>query len=301
MSELAFHAAGFAVRHDGRIDERIHARFRAYVRARGIVAPRAEIEEALANAAEIYRRDDALLVCDAVPCANVARVRCDGVPVRRTGCQGLCKHKPMVALRIGEGRELIGRAATERDRDAVAAFARAAWHERSFLVPERSAIEPLRIDPEHGDTSPAARLQGFHFLASRFRGAGRYTDGSYSFTKEVVGTYEAGGRFLALRMEAHYPTSDAGLDVHRALVIVGIGERGALVGRAFTDGGDVHDYEISCDRGELQFADRSPDHGAIWKAIRKRLVPTANGYDERLEVDRGGGFEPYYTIAMRRA
>jgi hypothetical protein len=140
-----------------------------------------------------------------------------------------------------------------------------------------------------------------HFLSRRFRGSGNYTDGSYSFTKEVIGSYEAGGRFLALRMEAHYPTTDRGIDVHRALVIVGATDRGALVGRAFTDGGDIHDYAIACANDGLEFADQSPDHGTPWKRVRKRLRPTRDGYEEHLDVDRGAGFEPYYAIAMRAA
>jgi hypothetical protein len=34
---------------------------------------------------------------------------------------------------------------------------------------------------------------------------------------------------------------------------------------------------------------------------RKILQPTEHGFEERLEVDPGGGkFIPYYTIAMRK-
>lgn len=301
MTELELHAAGFVVRHDGTLDERIHARFRAYVRARGVGATAEQIEGALRAATSRYRSEDALLVCEAAPCAGSPGVRVgEGVPVRRTGCQGFCKHKPMVALKLGDKRELIGRATTGGDREAIARYVRAAFASGSMLVPERGAIEPLRIDPDHGG-APAAQLRAVHFLSNRFRGAGRYADGSYSFTKELVGTYEAGGRVLALRMAAHYPTAEHGLDVHRALVIVGLDARGALSGRAYTDGGDVHDYAITLARDELQFADRSPDHGAAWRAVRKRLVPTTTGYEERLEVDRGGGYEPYYAVAMQRA
>jgi hypothetical protein len=271
------------------------------VKARGIVATPFELAAALTEAAARYQTEDALLVCDAAPCTSApVLAQCDGIPLRRTGCQGYCKHKPMMTLRIGAHRELLGRA-NAADREAVTAFARAALRERSLLVPERSAIEPLRIDAEHGGAAPAAQLRGVHFLSHRFRGDGRYADGSYSFTKEVVGTYEAGGRFLALRMEAHYPTSDRGVDVHRALVIVGMSGSGALEGRAFTDGGDIHDYAITCANDELAFEDRSPDHGTAWKAVRKCLRPTPRGYEERLEVDRGGGFEPFYSVAMGRA
>ncbi|MFT3699328.1 MAG: hypothetical protein QM831_39635 [Kofleriaceae bacterium] len=282
------------------MDEAVRARFARFVRARGVFANSSELDAALDRARDRYLADDALLVCDAHPCNATNRLTLAvGMPVRRTGCQGFCKHKPMMTLRVGSQRELIGRA-TPSDHDAIEMFARAALQERSLLVPQRSAIEPLRIDAEHGDT-PAGQLRAVHFLCRRFRGAGRYTDGSYSFTKEVVGSYEAGGRFLSLRMEAHYPTSDRGVDVHRALVIVGVTNAGTLTGRAFTDGGDVHDYEITYANDELEFADRSPDHGMRCTAVRKRLRPTPDGYEECLEVDRGRGFQPYYAIAMRAA
>ena len=43
----------------------------------------------------------------------------------------------------------------------------------------------------------------------------------YAFQKEVIGSFEAGGRFIALRMDASYPLADGRKDVHKAFVIVG--------------------------------------------------------------------------------
>lgn len=48
------------------------------------------------------------------------------------------------------------------------------------------------------------------------------------------------------------------------------------------------------------FADRVP-HNVPAVAARKVLAPTAHGYEETLEIDRGlGVFEPYYSVPMQR-
>jgi len=63
---------------------------------------------------------------------------------------------------------------------------------------------------------------------------------SYAFQKEVIGTFEAGGRFIALRMDASYPLADGRKDVHKALVIVGSeAASGSITAHAYTDGGIV--------------------------------------------------------------
>jgi (2Fe-2S) ferredoxin len=313
MTDLELHASGFIVRYDGKIDARGRQRFKRFVIARGL-APAPDIDgqldDALATAIDRYRSRDALLVCGAAPCRNVlptdddalaALTTCGGIPVTRTGCQWFCKHKPVVALRLDGQRELFGRTTCEADRQAVAEFARAAAAERSLLAPERSNVEGFHFDPDHADDVATAPLRSVHFLVGRFRGEGRYADGTYSFRKEVVGAYEAGGRFVTLRMEARYPTTDGGTDVHRALVVVGATpESNRLAGRAFTDGGDIHDYAVHCRDAVLVFDDQSPDHGTPWRAVRKLLRPRPDGYDECLEVDRGRGYEPYYETEMRR-
>jgi hypothetical protein len=47
-------------------------------------------------------------------------------------------------------------------------------------------------------------------------------------------------------------------------------------------------------------AHRRLGHASGWKRARKIIQPTAEGFDERLEVDAGQGFVPYYTIPMRK-
>ena len=59
---------------------------------------------------------------------------------------------------------------------------------------------------------------------------------SYTFQKEVIGTFEAGGRFIALRMDASYPLPDGRKDVPKALVIVGSEpSSGTIKAHAYTD------------------------------------------------------------------
>jgi hypothetical protein len=67
----------------------------------------------------------------------------------------------------------------------------------------------------------------------------------YSFQKEVVGTVEAGGRFIALRMDVAYPLVDGQHDVHKALVIAGAEPlSGKITAHAYTDGGLVREYIV---------------------------------------------------------
>jgi hypothetical protein len=62
----------------------------------------------------------------------------------------------------------------------------------------------------------------------------------------------------------------------------------------------IHEFHIVMEEGRLMFADRVPHHVSA-VAARKILTPTAHGYEETLELDRGfGGFEPYYTVPMQR-
>jgi len=313
VSELALQALGFVARVDGRLDEAARLHFRRFARARRSSASLAEMARALDDALALYQAGDSLMVCAARPCAGAfgfdtgdraaAEIaRQVAMPVTRTGCQGHCKHKPVVCLRVDERREMFGHLTTDADRRAMFDYAKSAHALKSFVVPD-SNVDAFRFDLEHGAFEPAACLGHIQFLSGRFRGEGQYANGVYKFEKELVGTYEAGGRCMTLRMEARYPTSDGRHDLHRALVVVGLASESndKLVGRAFTDGGDMHDYEVECRDAGLEFDDRSPDHGTVWKRVRKVLRPTREGYEEWLYVDRGDGLEPYYRIAMERA
>jgi hypothetical protein len=312
VTDLAFHALGFVARVDGELDDAARSHFRRFVLTRGISASLADIARVLNDALALYRAGDSLMVCAALPCAGAfgfdTSDRAAGeiashvaMPVMRTGCQGHCKHKPVISLRVGDRREMFGRLTTDQDRRAIFDYAKSAHALESLAVPH-SNEDAFRVDLEHSSLEPAARLAHIHFLSGRFCGEGRYADGTYKFSKEVVGTYEAGGRFMTLRMEARYPMSNGGHDVHRAFVVVGSASESKykLVGRAFTDGGDVHDYEVECRDACLEFEDQSPDHGTAWKHVRKTLRPTREGYEEWLYVDRGDGLEPYYRIEMQR-
>ena len=62
----------------------------------------------------------------------------------------------------------------------------------------------------------------------------------------------------------------------------------------------MREYAIAHNEREVEFADAPPGHASQWKRARKILRPTADGFEERLEVDPGDGFVPYYIISMRK-
>jgi hypothetical protein len=311
--ELRFHASGLLVRTEGAPTDPWLARFRRFLRACGLRPSDAQLESALEDArARDLTGPHRLYVCAGGPCERamgfdashgaLTRLAMDeGLDIARTGCQGRCKHAPVVTLRIDGRFQPFGRVITEEDRRAVFAYAGSAARADSFLVAS-GAADPFRIDPVHHHDEPAAQLGPAHFLLGRFRGEGRFAKDGYAFRKESLGTYEAGGRVIALRMEASYPVPEGGDDVHHALVIVGSEPRsGRLTGRAYTDGGDVREYAVEQACGTLGFDDVSPDHTQTWTRVRKTLRPTADGYEERLEVDAGEGLTRYYTVTMCRA
>jgi hypothetical protein len=182
----------------------------------------------------------------------------------------------------------------------VLAFVKAAVQTGSLLIDPGKAEEFLH-DPVHDHGKPSAHLKPLGFLLGHFRGQGRYAMNSYAFHKEVVGTFEAGGRFIALRMDASYPLADGRKDVHKALVIVGSeAASGTISAHAYTDGGVVREYRVERREQMLQFADEPPGHRDRWKRARKILRPTVDGFEERLEVDDGSGYVPYYVIPMQK-
>jgi hypothetical protein len=193
---------------------------------------------------------------------------------------------------------MFGRVASRAACQVVTRFANDAARAGSLLVPSAGA-EEFRYDPLHRHERPNTQLKAIRFLLGHFRGEGRFgCDGAF-FEKELFGSYEAGGRFIGLRMAASYQLPEGGTDTHRALVIVGAGPgSGVLTGRAYTDGGGVRDYTVAQRELALEFEDDTPDHGHHWQRARKIISPTSEGYEERLEVDAGSGFEPYYTVRM---
>jgi hypothetical protein len=146
-------------------------------------------------------------------------------------------------------------------------------------------------------------LRPFRFLLGDFRGEGRYTGSNNVFQKELRGSWEAGGRFLALRMSVTYPLAGGRRDIHEALVIVGAQEAsGPFEAHAYTDSGLVQRYQLEWNNNTVSFADRLPtEHGSTIRRARKSLTPTSDGFEERVDVDWGDGtFALYSVVQMQR-
>src|SRR5262245_29564347 len=124
-------------------------------------------------------------------------------------------------------------------------------------------------------------LQGFRFLLGHFHGEGYYTQGVNVFYKEMVGTWEAGGRFIGLRMSVTYPLVGGRKDIHDALIIIGVqSASGSFLAQAYTDGGTVQTYHLELHNDTIAFADRPPAlHGIKIVRARKSLIPTADGFE----------------------
>ena len=312
QAEINFHASGFLVKGEGSWTELALAQFRHFLNLRRLSPSAHELDDALGAAKEKYfDGQNRLYVCAAQPCcskvgfdtseAAMDRVSREvGLPISKTGCQGPCKQAPIVSLRIGGRSEMFAQVTTEDDWRAVLGFVKAAVRAGSLLIDPGDAEEYLH-DPVHDHGKSSAHLKPLRFLLGHFRGEGRYAMTEYAFHKEVIGSFEAGGRFIALRMDASYPLADGRKDVHKALVIVGSEpSSGNITAHAFTDGGIVRAYAIARSAQALEFADLAPGHANQWKRARKIIKPTLEGFEENLEVDGGQGFVPYYTIPMRR-
>ena len=308
---LDFHAAGLLVKGQGSWTESALAQFRHFLKLRGLSPSEDELRSALRRAENDYAvGDQRLYLCAAEPCCDkiefdVSAARLEslsqkiGVPISETGCQGPCKHAPVMSLRIGDKQETFAEVAAQDDWQAVLQFVKAAARAGTLLV-DTGAAEKFRFDPVHDHGKPSAHMQPIEFLLGHFRGEGRYAMIDYAFQKEVIGSFEAGGRFISLRMDASYPLADGRKDIHKALVIVGAEPSGNIAAHAYTDGGQMREYAIERKESTLEFADTPPGHASQWQRARKILRPTPDGFEERLEVDPGDGFVPYYVIAMRR-
>ena len=310
-TQLEFHASGFLVRTQGNWTDGALAQFRHFLKLRHLESTTDELAQVLELAKQKYTLgNQSLYVCAAQPCCKQAgydvseaelsrRSNQIGAAIVKTGCQGPCKQAPVLALRIGDKQEVFAEVASEEDWRAVLKFAKAAVQANSLLV-DTGAAEQFRFDPVHDHGKPSAHMKPLEFLLGHFRGEGRYAMADYAFQKEVIGSFEAGGRFIALRMDASYPLADGRKDVHKAFVIVGSEPTGQISAHAYTDGGAMREYAIERRNENLEFADEAPGHASQWKRARKILRPTANGFEERLEVDPGDGFVPYYVIPMQR-
>lgn len=310
-ADLDFHAAGLLVRGQGSWTDSALQQFRHFLKLRNFSPSEDELQSALRRAQAGYAAGDKrLYVCAAQPCcgkigfdistAALATLSQDiDLPITKTGCQGPCKQAPVITLRIGDKQEMFAEVANDADWRAVLKYAQAAVRAGTLLI-DTGAAEKFRFDPVHDHEKPSAHMQPLAFLLGHFRGEGRYAMTGYVFHKEVIGSFEAGGRFIALRMDASYPLADGRKDVHKALVIVGSEPSGKITAHAYTDGGLVREYAIERNDNSLEFADVPPGHASQWQRARKVLEPTAEGFEERLDVDAGQGWTPYYVIPMKK-
>jgi len=311
-TELEFHAAGFIAKVNGVWTENALNQFRDFLTRRGFHPSDDELITVLRCAQEKYLDGPGCLsVCAAKPCCDKigfdlsdealqAAVRQAGMPISLTGCLGPCKQAPVASLRIADRNEFFAQVASADDWRAILEFAQQA-RKAGTLMTNAGAAEPFRFDPIHDHAKPSVHLAPLRFLLGHFRGEGRYTLTPYRFRKEVIGTPEAGGRFIALRMGVSYPLVDGRTDVHNALIMVGAqASPDRFIAHAYTDAGIFRQYSVEGSEVGLQFDDLPPGHTGQWRRARKVLRPTAEGFEEQLEVDGGDGFVSYYVISMER-
>jgi len=285
---------------------------RRYVESKTITHTSMEFEASLERAKQHFAQGDAhFFLCDGEPCQQRRRFEGTfnalqseaeriGCRISPTACQGPCKQAPVGLLRVGHGCELFAQFVHRREWEAVLGFVQRAAQAKTLLV-DAGRAQPFRFDPVHQPEKPSAALEHVRFLLGHFEGAVELPLEQRSIQKEVVGCWEAGGRFLSLRMAATYRRTNGSWDRHQAFIILGPDEEtGALVSRAYTDGGMIHEFHIVIEERRLMFADHVPHHVPA-VAARKVLTPTTRGYEETLELDRGlGVFEPYYSIPIQR-
>jgi hypothetical protein len=250
-----------------------------------------------------------LFVCGGEPCRARAQdsegvfARLEshaGLAVSVTACQGPCREAPVGTLRVGERSAMFAQVHRLGDWDAVIGYATRAAMAGTLLVDPGQA-QAFVFDPVHDHARASSALQPLAFLVGQFGGTGGYAERDGSFHKEVVGSWEASGRFIGLRMAVTYPLDDGRNDVHQALVLVGYNAAGGeFEARAYTDSGTTHDYRLTLDGDRVLFDDRVPPHTAGAVRARKVLAPRSGGYDESLEIQlEGQPFHTFSTVPLR--
>ena len=310
----------FTIQFQGNYSEEKLQKRRSWIEKSGNILTDAEYADAAAGAKKKYFEQPAeFFVCRSGPCRDrssfaereeIRRIfdeRVRNCTFSFTECHGPCKHAPVATLRIGERAERFAEMSGIGDwGDVIDYVARAA--EKSTLLVDPHRAEPFRFDPAHdgGQFSPA--LREFQYLVGRFKGEGVYLEKSGGFHKELASSWEAGGRFISMRMSAAYPLDESGVDVHHAFVVLGMNaESECFEGRAYTDGGLIHEYSMERDGGNLIFTDRVPGHapcsqGPVATRARKIIRPTAEGFEEILEIaEASGPWRPYYHVRMKRS
>jgi hypothetical protein len=287
------------------------AAWRAELTRQGQTPAVATLEAALERAQQRFYTGTAhLLLCAGRPCGKRQKFDASPATLQRlaaechltlstTECQGPCKQAPVATLRVGQRSEMLAQFVRQADWQLVLDFARRAA--AGTLLVDAGPAEPFRFDPVHDHDHGSVPLRRLRFLVGHFQGEGRYATGGETFLKEMVGTWEVSGRCLALRMGVTFPLADGRKDTHSAFVAVGVNPHTDQVeARAYSDGGEVHDYHLRLDGETVCFDDRPASHLQAQRA-QKIIRPTADGFTESLELDYGNGrFEPHYTITMRR-
>jgi len=273
-----------------------------------------EIEAALARARQRFYEGSAhLFLCMGRPCRQRQKFLTSDEELQRlaveapftlsaTECQGPCKQAPVATLRVGQRSEMFAQFKQQADWQTVLDFARRAASASTLLIDPGEA-QPFQFDPVHDHENVSVPLRKLDFLIGHFQGEGEEVtvNGPSAFLKELVGAWEAVGHCLTLRMGVTYPLADGRKDTHTAFVAIGVNPTtDHIEARAYTDGGNVHDFHLRLEGETLMFDDRPPGHLGVDRA-RKILRPTADGFEERLEIDRGEGrFEPHYVLTMHR-
>lgn len=266
-----------------------------------------ELDAALQRARQQFDTDVAhLFLCRGRPCQQRQKFDASAatlpLQVTPTACQGPCKQAPVATLRVGQRCEMLAQFMRQDDWQAVLDFSGRAAAAGTLLI-DPGGAQTFRFDPVHDHEMATGPLQKLQFLLGHFQGDGKFADGTDCCQKEALGSWEANGRFLALRMGVTYPLADGRKDTHTAFAMIGVNpESGDLDARVYTDGGALHDYHLEIEGDAVMFRDRLEAHHEVQAArARKILSPTPQGFEERLELDRGTGqFETYYRIPMQR-
>lgn len=271
-----------------------------------------ELSAALAHAQEHFSQGPAhLFLCMGRPCHRRQKFDASDQALRQgidesrlllslTECQGPCKQAPIATLRVGQRSTMFAQFAQEADWHAVRGFAQRAATAGTLLI-EPGTADPFEFDPVHDHDKGSVPLRKLQFLLGHFQGEGREVTRPEPFQKELMGTWEVAGRCIALRMGVTYPLADGRKDTHSAFVAIGVNPTTeGIEARAYSDGGEVHDFQLQLDGDTIMFDERPSVHHTAQRA-RKILRPTATGFEERLEVDHGEGrFETHYIITMQR-
>lgn len=301
----------FVVRTQGNWTCEALSQYREILSSTGNEVGEQQLEETLGRARELFFENKAgFFLCDGAACRKrrlfdiavltdpKGEMQNTNCGVTLTECQGPCKFAPIATVRVGKRSAMFSEFPQESDLNRIVEFTTRAIKANTLLVDIGSA-RSYQFDPVHEGQSYSTKLKPIEFLIGHFMGEGRCEMKNYSFVKEVVGEWQVGGRFLALRMGATYNLKSGLKDMHQAFIVLGFNsETGNLESRAYTDAGFIRDFEMVVDDNRLIFADAIP-HGTGATRARKVLVPSATGYDETLELDYGDGqYQPYYHVKL---